>query len=51
MAASILETIGAAVKAGVEILVAGSAVFSHGDPTVNVEELLKAAHDATLVRV
>ena len=46
-----LETIGAAVKAGVEILVAGSAVFSHGDPTVNVEALLKAAHDATLVRV
>lgn len=46
-----LETIGAAVKAGVEILVAGSAVFSEGDPTVNVEELLKAAHDATLVRV
>lgn len=46
-----LETIGAAVKAGVEILVAGSAVFSHGNPTVNVEELLKAAHDATMVRV
>ena len=46
-----LETIGSAVKAGVEILVAGSAVFSHGDPTVNVEELLKAANDATLVRV
>ena len=46
-----LETIGAAVRAGVEILVAGSAVFSHGDPTVNVEKLLKAAHDATMVRV
>jgi ribulose-phosphate 3-epimerase len=46
-----LETIGSAVKAGVEILVAGSAVFSHGDPTINVEELLKAANDATLVRV
>ena len=46
-----LETVGAAVKAGVEILVAGSAVFSHGDPTINVEELLKAANDATLVRV
>jgi ribulose-phosphate 3-epimerase len=46
-----LETIGSAVKAGVEILVAGSAVFSHGDPTLNVEELLKAANDATLVRV
>jgi ribulose-phosphate 3-epimerase len=46
-----LETIGAAVKAGVEIFVAGNAVFGHGDPAVNVEELLKAAHDATLVRV
>jgi ribulose-phosphate 3-epimerase len=46
-----LETIGAAVRAGVEILVAGSAVFAHGNPTVNVETLLKAAHDATLVRV
>ena len=46
-----LETIGSAVKAGVEILVAGSAVFGHGDPTVNVEELLKAANDATLVQV
>lgn len=46
-----LDTIGAAVRAGVEILVAGSAVFSIGDPAVNVEELLRAAHDATLVRV
>jgi ribulose-phosphate 3-epimerase len=45
-----LDTIGAAVKAGVEIFVAGNAVFGHGDPMVNVEELLKAAHDATLVR-
>ena len=45
-----LDTIGAAVRAGVEIFVIGSAVFSHGDPTANVEELLKAAHDATLVQ-
>ena len=45
-----LETIGSAVKAGVEIFVAGSAVFSHGDPAVNVESLLKAAHDATLTQ-
>jgi ribulose-phosphate 3-epimerase len=45
-----LETVGAAVKAGVEILVAGNAVFGHGDPGVNVEELLRAAHDATMVR-
>ena len=46
-----LQTIGPAVKAGVEIFVAGSAVFADGDPTVNVEELLRAAQDATLVRV
>lgn len=45
-----LETIGSAVRAGVEIFVAGSAVFEHGDPTVNVEELLKAANEATLVQ-
>jgi ribulose-phosphate 3-epimerase len=46
-----LDTVGSAVKAGVEILVAGSAIFSRGDPTINVEELLKAANDATLVRI
>lgn len=45
-----LETIGAAVKAGVEIFVAGNAVFGHGDPAANVEELLRAAHDATMIR-
>jgi len=46
-----LQTIGPAVKAGVEIFVAGSAVFADGDPTVNVEELLRAAQEATLVQV
>jgi ribulose-phosphate 3-epimerase len=46
-----LNTIGAGVRAGAEIFVAGSAVFSHGDPAGNVEDLLKAAHDATMVRV
>jgi ribulose-phosphate 3-epimerase len=46
-----LETIGPAVKAGVEIFVAGSAVFSHGDPRANVEELLRAANAATMVQV
>lgn len=46
-----LNTIGAGVRVGAEIFVAGSAVFSHGDPAVNVEDLLKAAHDATMVRV
>jgi ribulose-phosphate 3-epimerase len=46
-----LHTIGEAVRAGVEILVAGNAVFGHGDPHANVEQLLKTAHDATLVKV
>lgn len=45
------ETIGDAVRAGVEILVAGNAVFGHGDPRANVEQLLKSAREATLVKV
>ena len=46
-----LDTIGDAVRAGVEIVVAGNAVFGHGDPAANARELLKAANSATLVRV
>lgn len=46
-----LDTIGEAVRAGVEIIVAGNAVFAHGDPAENARELLKAANSATLVRV
>jgi ribulose-phosphate 3-epimerase len=46
-----LDTIGEAVRAGVEIVVAGNAVFGHGDPENNVQALLKAARNATLVRV
>lgn len=46
-----LDTIGDAVRAGVEIIVAGNAVFGHGDPAQNARELLKAANSATLVRV
>ena len=46
-----LETIGAAARAGVEIFVAGSHVFGHGDPGRNVAALLKAAQEATLLRV
>jgi ribulose-phosphate 3-epimerase len=46
-----LETIGDAARAGVEIFVAGSHVFGHGDPGRNVAALLKAAQEATLVRV
>jgi ribulose-phosphate 3-epimerase len=44
------ETIGDAVRAGAEILVAGNAIFGHGDPTNNARELLKAATEATLVK-
>jgi ribulose-phosphate 3-epimerase len=46
-----LDTIGDAIRAGVEIVVAGNAVFGHGDPAQNARELLKAAQNANLVRV
>lgn len=46
-----LDTIGDAVRAGVEIIVAGNAVFGHGDTAENARQLLKAANSATLVRV
>jgi ribulose-phosphate 3-epimerase len=45
------DTIGDVVRAGAEILVAGNAVFGHGDPKKNAESLLKAAHEAALVKV
>jgi ribulose-phosphate 3-epimerase len=44
-------TIAQVVRAGAEILVAGNAVFSHGDPMVNAQTLLKAAVEATLQKV
>jgi hypothetical protein len=43
--------VGQVVRAGAEILVAGNAVFSHGDPMVNAQTLLKTALDATLQKV
>jgi ribulose-phosphate 3-epimerase len=46
-----LDTIGDAIRAGVEIVVAGNAVFGKGDPAKNASDLLKAAQNATLVRV
>ncbi|HVI08296.1 MAG TPA: ribulose-phosphate 3-epimerase [Candidatus Binatia bacterium] len=46
-----LDTIADVVRAGAEILVAGNAVFGHGDPTRNAEALLKAATEAALVKV
>jgi ribulose-phosphate 3-epimerase len=46
-----LDTVGRVVQAGAEILVAGNAVFSHGDPKINAENLLKAALEATMQKV
>jgi ribulose-phosphate 3-epimerase len=46
-----LDTVTDVVRAGAEILVAGNAVFGNGDPKKNAEGLLKAAHEATLVKV
>ncbi|MBA3916921.1 MAG: ribulose-phosphate 3-epimerase [Acidobacteriales bacterium] len=44
------DTVGSVVRAGAEMLVAGNAIFGHGDPTDNARNLLKAATDATLLR-
>lgn len=46
-----LDTIADVVRAGAEILVAGNAVFGNGDPKKNAEALLKAATEASLVKV
>ena len=45
-----LDTVGDIVRAGAEILVAGSAVFSHGDIRENASNLLQAARAATSVK-
>jgi ribulose-phosphate 3-epimerase len=45
------DTITGAVRAGVEILVAGNAVFGHGNPRENTQRLLKLAKEATLLKV
>jgi ribulose-phosphate 3-epimerase len=45
-----LDTVGEVVRAGAEILVAGNAVFSHGDVRENARKLLKAAQSATMTR-
>lgn len=45
------ETVGDVVRAGAEILVAGNAVFGHGDIRENVRSLLKTAQEATLQKV
>lgn len=46
-----LDTVTDVVRAGAEILVAGNAVFGHGDPRMNAEVLLKAATEAAMVKV
>jgi ribulose-phosphate 3-epimerase len=46
-----LETVAEVVRAGAEILVAGNAVFGHGDPKTNAQKLLKAALEAELQKV
>ena len=46
-----LNTVPQVVRAGAEILVAGNAVFSQGDPKINAENLLKAALEATMQKV
>jgi ribulose-phosphate 3-epimerase len=45
-----LETMSDIVKAGAELLVAGDAVFGHGDIRANAAQLLEAARAATLAR-
>ncbi len=46
-----LDTVADVVRAGAEILVAGNAVFGHGDPRKNAHELLKAATEAAMQKV
>jgi ribulose-phosphate 3-epimerase len=42
-----LDTVGEVVRSGAEILVAGSAVFAHGNARENARRLLDAALQAT----
>jgi len=46
-----LDTVAEVVRAGAEILVAGNAVFGHGDPKINAQKLLRTAIEATLQKV
>ena len=45
-----MDTVASIVRAGAELLVAGNAVFGHGDARENARELLEAARGALLVR-
>jgi ribulose-phosphate 3-epimerase len=44
-------TVADAVRAGVEVLVSGNAVFGEGNPRENTQHLLKLAMEATLQKV
>jgi ribulose-phosphate 3-epimerase len=46
-----LDTVGEVVRAGAEVLVAGSAVFGSGNPTEHARKLLQAATQATAIQV
>ena len=46
-----LDTVQQVVRSGAEVLVAGNAVFGAGDPTSNAQKMLKAAMEATLLKV
>ena len=46
-----LDTVGDVVRAGAEVLVAGSAVFGKGSAKQKAQELLKAATEATWQKV
>jgi ribulose-phosphate 3-epimerase len=45
-----LTTVGDVVRAGADLLVAGNAVFAHGDIRENARRLLLAARGATAMR-
>jgi ribulose-phosphate 3-epimerase len=45
------DTVTGAVRAGVEVLVAGNAIFGKGNPRENTQQLLRLAREATLQRV
>jgi ribulose-phosphate 3-epimerase len=45
-----LTTVADVVKAGAELLVAGNAIFAHGDIRANAAHLLDTARAATLTR-
>jgi len=46
-----LDTVGEVVRAGAELLVAGNAVFGHGDIRENARKMLQAARSAALTHV